>query len=449
MMKPYPAYKESGVAWLGEIPEHWKPGKLKFLAQINPSKNGDLSKESQELVTFLPMENVGENGEIDTDVKKAISELWSGFTYFEENDVILAKITPCFENGKGAYLSNLGSKVGFGSTEFHVLRAIEDKSCARFLFYLTRTDIFRSTGEAFMTGSAGQKRVPTSFVEDFWLGIPSHEEQEAIADYLDRKTAVIDTLIAKKERQIELLQEQRTAVINHAVTKGLNPHAPLKDSGILWLGQIPGHWEEVKLSLVANVFNGTTPSRQETEYWHKGTIPWLSSGKVNDGYVTTPSEKITEKAFAETSLSIVPKGSVIIGMIGQGKTRGTSALLGIDACINQNLAAVVPSEKVDGRYIHYFFILSYDSIREFGRGSNQGALNCEIVSSIRIPFPSIEEQIEIVEYIAKKTALIDKAVLSNEKEIELLREYRTAVISAAVTGKIDVREAQITKTSAG
>lgn len=257
-MKPYPAYKDSGVEWLGEIPDHWRLGKLKFVAAINPSKNGMHDKYSSDLATFLPMEKVGEDGTFQTDVKKPISELWSGFTYFEENDVILAKITPCFENGKGAHLNSLGTDVGFGSTEFHVLREISGISNARYLYYLTRSHLFRDNGEAFMTGSAGQKRVPTEFIREFRLGIPPTREQWQIAEFLNERTAKIDALIAKKRWQIELLQEQRAALINQSVTKGLDRNRPMKDSGVEWIGEIPAEWKLPRLKFVADVQTGLT-----------------------------------------------------------------------------------------------------------------------------------------------------------------------------------------------
>jgi len=190
------------------------------------------------------------DGTFDNSITKPFSELKTGFTYFAENDVIFAKITPCFENGKGALLKNLGSEIGFGSTEFHVLRAIANFTTPEFLYYITISGLFRSVGKAFMQGVAGQKRVTNDFVQNFVIGLPSIQEQAGIAYFLDRKTAQIDGLIARKERMIELLKEERTAVINQAVTKGLNPKAELKDSGIEWLGKIPKHWRIKRLKYV-------------------------------------------------------------------------------------------------------------------------------------------------------------------------------------------------------
>lgn len=218
-LNPDVKMKDSGIEWLGEIPVHWEVKRLKFVSQINPTKNTSLiSKDSDELVTFLPMERVFEDGTFDILEKKPVKELWNGFTYFEDEDVIVAKITPCFENGKGAYLKNLGSRIGFGSTEFHVLRAIQGITTPKFLYYIIHSPMFMTIGEAFMFGAAGQKRVPKDFIEDFNIGLPSIEEQLIIIDFIDEQTNEMDILIKQHGKSIELLQEYRTTLISNAVT---------------------------------------------------------------------------------------------------------------------------------------------------------------------------------------------------------------------------------------
>lgn len=208
--------KDSGIEWLGEIPEHWELKKLKHVAQVNPTKNFDY-KDSIEEVVFLPMEKVGEDGSYKCDIKKTVSELWSGFTYFERGDIIIAKITPCFENRKGALLDNLVSEIGFGSTEFHVLRA--NSVLPMYLFYITRSELFMEFGEAFMTGAAGQKRVPTNFISEFEFCFPETlEEQHTIAHYIKMEFYRIDDKKAKTQKLIDLLTEYRTALISEVVT---------------------------------------------------------------------------------------------------------------------------------------------------------------------------------------------------------------------------------------
>lgn len=163
------------------------------------------------------MEAVGEYGGLDLSQTRMLDDVGSGYTAFRDNDVLVAKITPCFENGKGALASSLTNGVAFGTTELHVLRP-RTTVASRFLFYLTISDPFRKLGEAEMYGAGGQKRVPTEFVQDFRLPLPPIDEQAAIADYLDRETARIDTLAATVLRAIEGLSEYRTALITAAVT---------------------------------------------------------------------------------------------------------------------------------------------------------------------------------------------------------------------------------------
>lgn len=215
-LDPKAPMKDSGVEWIGMIPEHWKIIPLKRLAVINPSihiKN----KNSIELTCFLPMEKVSVNGEISCDLMKPIREVSQGFTSFAKYDVIVAKITPCFENGKSAYLNNLATAFGYGSTEFHVLRASK-LIRGKYLYNIIHSSTFLKMGEAMMTGSAGQKRVPTRFVADFLACLPSLEEQDKIVNYISQQIEASARVISTYQKQIEKLKEYKTTLIDSAVT---------------------------------------------------------------------------------------------------------------------------------------------------------------------------------------------------------------------------------------
>ena len=188
---PYPYYLSDG------IPAGWQKKRLRFALTMNPSK-GEIRLEDSDLVSFVPMDAVGEYGGIRLDDEKELAEIGSGYTYFCDDDVVVAKITPCFENGKGALAKGLTNKTAFGTTELHVLRADPGQLEPKFLFYLTISDVFRKLGESEMYGAGGQKRAPEKFFKDFRAGLPPLEEQQAIARFLDFKTAQIDALIAKK-----------------------------------------------------------------------------------------------------------------------------------------------------------------------------------------------------------------------------------------------------------
>jgi len=275
----------------------------------------------------------------------------------------------------------------------------------------------------------------------FKVPLPPFDEQAAVAAFLNRETGKIDILIAEQEKLLALLAEKRQATISHTVTRGLNPDAPMRDSGYAWMSLVPAHWAVAGLGYIASVENGTTPSRDVEEYWRDGNIPWLASGEVNQLHIRDATEYITDAALKNCSLRLLPVGTVIVGMIGQGKTRGMSARLLISATINQNLAAICPGPRMDGGYLLYVFHAVYEWLREAGRGGNQAAMNCQMLSSLRIPVPPIEEQRAILDFIEAETTRLDALKAEVERGIELLRERRSALVSAAVTGKIDVRNA--------
>lgn len=208
--------KDSGIDWLGDIPEHWEVKSLKRLARISPRI--DFSEaQLDDLVSFLPMEKVSVDGAIDCEIKKPLREVKQGFTAFQKNDVILAKITPCFENGKGALLDKLDTDIGFGSTEFHVLRAGKNIK-NKYLYIVTQSHLFLNIGEKMMTGSAGQKRVPTNFVANFPVALPPIEEQHQIVIFIDDLNKKSLDTVGTLKNKIERLKEYKTILINHAVT---------------------------------------------------------------------------------------------------------------------------------------------------------------------------------------------------------------------------------------
>ncbi len=208
--------KDSGVEWLGEIPEHWDMKRLKYNCLVNPSKKKTLSNVNVK-VNFLPMEKVSEEGDYDLNSKIEYYKVSSGYTYFENNDILLAKITPCFENGKGALVENLSLGFGFGTTEFHILRCTTE-SIPKYIFYLTKSHLLRVIGEAFMEGAAGQKRISTDFVKNFKMPTPPLNEQSKIVSFLDYETLKIDSTIKKIEIKIHLMEEFKKSLINHVVS---------------------------------------------------------------------------------------------------------------------------------------------------------------------------------------------------------------------------------------
>jgi restriction endonuclease S subunit len=446
-MNQYPTYKDSGVDWLGDIPAHWGLSKLKHVAYVNPTKGrSEYDKESDEEATFLPMGHVSEDGRIDTSIRKPVRELWSGFTYFEEGDAIVAKITPCFENGKGAHLRNLGSPVGFGSTEFHVLRPRDGISDGRFLYYLVFSHIFRATGEAFMEGAGGQKRVPTSFVEEFSLGLPPLNEQRQLAAYLDRKTGEIDTLIRKKRALIGLLREQRAALIHRAVTKGLDPNVTMKGSGDDGIGEIPAAWDMVRIKRIAEIENsgvwGDEPDVCDAP------VPVITTADITKDHRLLP-DSIRHRCLSEDDWAryrcnhgdiLVVKSSGSIDNVSSGKAAYVEN--GGEYAFSNFLMRVRSHRETAPKYLFYVLTshLTRERVLMLVSTTTYPNLKVDEYVGFSVPMPSRSEQERIVEYLDRRMGEIADLVERESRSIELLQALRTSLISEVITGKVDVRE---------
>ena len=269
-------------------------------------------------------------------------------------------------------------------------------------------------------------------------------EQSAIAAFLDRETGKIDALVAEQERLIALLKEKRQAVISHAVTKGLNPNAPMKDSGVAWLWEVPAHWEVSKLSRLAKIGNGSTPNRDKSTYWLNGEYPWLNSSHVNRETISDSTEYVTQVALRECHLPVVVPPAILIGITGQGRTRGMASPLTFEATINQHVAYLKPrGSELLANYVLNVLRHLYDYLRaeSDGGGATKGAITCEQLSTLQVPLPAPEEQKAITSHIEVELNKLGTLGVEATRAITLLRERRAALISAAVTGKIDVRDA--------
>ena len=431
----YPKYKPSGVEWLGDVPEGWEVKPLKFVATYNDDVIDETTPPETEIL-YVDISAVDALDGIKMKEPMAFSAAPSrARRRVKHGDTIISTVRTYLRAIARVRTPEENLIV---STGFAVIRPRADLSPDYVgnvvsASYFIEQVIARSTGVGYPAINASDlARIP--------VAIPPLPEQTAIAEFLDRDTGKIDGLVAEQRRLMELLKEKRQAVIAHAVTKGINPHAPMKPSGIEWLGDVPAHWKIPRLGYCAKIENGTTPSRANPEYWSGGEIPWLSSGEVNQQRISEATEFITQKALDECSLRMLPKGTIVTGMIGQGKTRGLAASLEIEATINQNLAAIIPGKNLKSDYLLFIFQAVYEYLREFGRGGNQAALNCELLSTLKIPLPSSEEQLGICDCLRKRLREFDSLTTEAQRAIDLLQERRTALISAAVTGQIDVRQ---------
>jgi len=441
----YPAYKPSGVSWLGEIPAHWDPVRLRYRAKINPIRSEINGLPGTLDVSFVPMESVHEYGGLSLDQSRPLAEVSTGYTYFRDGDVLAAKITPCFENGKGAIAHELMNGIGFGTTELHVLRPHPSMD-RHFLFYVTISHAFRNLGAAEMYGAGGQKRVPEIFIRDFRQSIPPLKEQRTIAAFLDHETARIDVLIKKKQRQIELLQEKRLALITQAVTKGLDPNIKMKDSGIEWLGEIPRHWSLKRLKFVSTLQTGLTLGKKY-ENEELVTRPYLRVANVQDGYLDLTTITEIELPNKDTARYELRHGDVLMTEGGDFDKLGRGYVWEdqIPGCLHQNhIFAVRPNSSQLNSHFLASVLTSFHGKNYFTSTSQQttnlATTNSTKLRSFPLPLPPLTEQEEILSHLRRSTGHLDNLRHQIDLSIEKLREYRTALISAAVTGKIDVRK---------
>lgn len=445
----YPQYKPSGVEWLGEIPAHWKLVRLRRCSTLNPSKSEAIAS-GFEAVTFLPMDAIGTDGSLDLGTVRPITELLSGYTYFADDDVVVAKITPCFENGKHALMQGLENGMGFGTTELIVLRADKSLLSPRFLQALVTSTAFRLAGEAEMYGAGGQKRVPDEFVRNFFAPIPPPPEQRAIATFLDQETAKIDVLVQAQELLIDLLKEKRQALITHAVTKGILPNAPMKPSGIVWLGDVPAHWRlgAIKYFVLPKsgaIKTGPFGSHLTAADMASGTIKVYNQRSVIDSDFNAGENFISEAKFAELSSFEIFPGDLLIttrGTIGRAAILPESAQRGI---LHPCLLRLQPDNSlIDTKFLKSLIQdsdLMKAQLSYLSNATTIEVIYSHTIASVIVPVPPIAEQHSIMGFLAVETARLDELTAEAHKAIALLKERRAALITAAVTGQIDVRGA--------
>ncbi|WP_295760808.1 restriction endonuclease subunit S [Undibacterium sp.] len=440
--KAYAEYKDSGVESLTKIPTHWEHTRVKYIGELTPKKPViDRKLEC----SFIPMEKL-KTDSITLDETRVVGDVYDGYTYFQDEDILMAKVTPCFENKNIAVAKNLVNGIGFGSSEIYVIRTKKDV-CNRYWFYRFQEDSFMDIATAAMSGAGGLKRVPSDVVTNFTAALPSILEQQTIANFLDHETAKIDTLIAKQQGLIKLLKEKRQAVISHAVTKGLNPNAPMRDSGVEWLGEVPAHWDVWKFGQFSPIITcgiAATPEYVDEE----NGVPFLSAQNIQNNQLSLHKfSYITKELHAQLTKYRQPeKGDVLVTRVGAGI--GAACVIDIDMVFSIYVSLthirVNPSIAFN-KFIVYFFACDYCQYLNYQgtvTGGGVGNLNVQNVIRYQVPLPNLDEQIKIVEYLdsegEKFSALIEKAEIA----ISLMQERRTALISAAVTGKIDVRDWQ-------
>jgi type I restriction enzyme S subunit len=294
-----------------------------------------------------------------------------------------------------------------------------------------------------MTGVAGQQRVPDDWVRNFPVQVTCGRKQKVIADFLDAETARIGELITKKRRMVELLEDRRRALTVYGVSGQLQPRGKeLVSSALPWLEHQPGHWRIAKLTLVARLGSGHTPSRAHPEWWEDCTIPWITTGEVVQmrgdqvEYIYKTREKISEIGLANSAAVLHPAGTVVLSRTASA---GFSAIMGIDMATSQDYVTWTCGPLLEPR----FLLLSLRAMRSdllgrLAQGSTHKTIYMPDIESIRVPVPPIEEQRDIVDEVWRRLGPIDKTVVGLTRHIALLQEHREALVTAAVTGRLAI-----------
>ena len=415
-MNRYNSYKDSGIEWVGEIPQTWRSQRIKYLFEEKKStKNSSLQSGSISFGRVV----YKDDDKVPLSTKESYQELLKG--EFLINPLNLNYDLKSLRIGK--------SEIDVVVSQGYIILQSKTNHNSNYLNYLFREfDIqhMKSLGQGI------RQTISFTHLKDEYLIVPPLSEQQQIVSFLDTKTSLIDSLIEKTQRKIELLKEKRTSLINEIVTKGLNPNVKMKDSGVEWIGEIPSHWKTKKLKYLSKIIYGVSPP--DTTYNDEGVGTLLINGPVE--YSKTDFGYTRSLKWTTEPKKFTTKGSLLFCL--RGSTTGRMNITHTDVSIGRGVCSINSIEN------QWFLIYSMFSVRRWIQdqisGSTFPSVTSDDVDNYVICSPPINEQEQIVEYLDKQTQLIDKTISIEEKRIELLKEYRQSLISEVVTGKRKVVE---------
>lgn len=426
----YSDYKASGLDWLGDIPSHWKIVRTQYLFDIysgsTPNSNEQIFWDGE--IKWITPADFNTTDKYVSQGKRNLSQ--KGYnscstTLVPVGSIVFSKRAPigkvCLT--KTSLCTNQGC-----------FTCVPKNVCVDYYYYLM--SILEKIYNLYGSGSTFTEISAKDF-SLFKLIVPSLAEQEAIAAYLDDVTGKVDALIAEKRKQVEDIRAYRTSIITETVTHGLNPDAPLRPSGIDWLGNIPSHWKILPLKFLASVQTGSTPSTTEERYWENPTRDWYTPSDFTSLRLSTSKRKVSEAAFKEVACRIFPKNTVM--MIGIGGTLGKIGITSNECSANQQINAITFNEgKVVPIFGAYFLYICKDIFTNLSNSATLPILNQEQTKNCKFVLPPLAEQQAIADFLDAKTAKIDELISELTKQIDELTEYKQAVIAEAVTGKVDV-----------
>lgn len=430
-MKRYEKYKPSGIEWIGEVPEHW--GNITLQNSADTFIDGDWIESpdiSSDGIRYITTGNIGvlnykEQGAgyitEETFKKLDCTEVFPG-------DILISRLNEPI--GRSCIIPDLNNRI-VTSVDNVIYRPKADVFDKRFVVYQMNCHPYTINANLLARGTT-MHRISRSTLGKIKLIFPPIAEQEAIAAYLDARCADIDKVVATQQKRIALLQELKQSEITQAVTRGLNPDARMKDSGVEWIGLVPEHWEIQKIKFSFDIFAGATPKTDKKDYWD-GDIVWVTPAdyKTEDKYIIEGQRTITKEGYDSCNTQVVPVGSIIFS---KRAPIGTVAINKVELCTNQGCLSCVP-KGVNSVYYYYVMSIATEFFDLLGSGATFKEISADSFANVKLPCPNLAEQLEIVEYLDRRCGEIDKQIGAVTKQIELLREYKQALITEVVTGK--------------
>jgi len=432
--RSYPQYKDSGIEWFGTIPVHWDVKPFKALLSRNDSGVwGEDFADDGVLVLRSTEQTVDGKWNIESPARRRLTTREASDARLEVGDLVVTKSSGSeLHIGKTSIVDQFVAALNCCFSNFIQRLRVAWPNLSRLYWYLLNCPVAREQLIFLSSTTTGLGNLNGSILGSIRVPVAPEEEQQAIATFLDRETAKIDSLIEKKERLIELLREKRTALITQAVTKGLNPTVPMKDSGVEWLGKIPAHWEVKRLKYVSRIIMGQSPPSDIVNILGDG-LPFLQ-GNADFG-----AEHPTARTFCPFPNKVAAPKDILVSVRAPV---GAINIADREYGIGRGLCAIRPYFlQLEPRYCSNFLQIAHPQLNSIATGSTYDAVSSDDVSCLAFPLPPIEEQHSISYFLDRETAKIDKFISRIREAITQLREYRAALISAAVTGKINVREA--------
>ena len=439
-MKRYEKYKDSRVEWIGDIPEGWEVKQLKYIVNLQ----GRIGYKGFTKEDFV---NEGEGclvlggKHIDKNNRLNLSDTeYLNWDKYYESPEIMVKKGDLIISQRGTLGKCLFIDKDYGEMTINPSLVLVNKikEYPQYIWYNLQCEYLINNIK--IIGSTTTIPMLSQFeIGSFKILVPPLKEQEKIVEYLDEKTSYIDKLLDISKRKIGLLKEQRASIINQVITKGLNPNAKMKNSGVEWIGDIPEGWGLVKVGYYTNVVRGGSPRPSgDPRYFNGDFINWITVKEVTSKqgkYIIETDTKLTEAGMKQSRV-LEPETLVLSN---SGATLGIPGILKIKGCINDGVVSFLNiSPLVVRDFLFYFWTTQTSILLEQQSGYGQPNLNIDIVSNIKFPLPPLIEQEQIVAYLDEKTSTIDKSISIEERRIGLLKEYRQSIISQVITGKIKV-----------